>query len=110
MAQDAHWYLPQNAEQLTHFYFIICFCYMAVHIVWDCASKVSPPFKLENLPGKVAELYSSTTFATSVFFIVMLFDINNPLRTSDAFIFPLITAAGTGLLISIAAIAPKAKA
>lgn len=103
------WYAPQDAEQLTRFYCVICLGYMVVHLVWDWRSTVSPPLKFENLPSKVGELYSSTTFATSLFFIVMLFDIKNPRRTSDAFIFPLITAAGTGLLISVAAIAPKAK-
>ncbi|UXD29581.1 hypothetical protein FORC066_2369 [Yersinia enterocolitica] len=31
----------------------------------------------------------------------------NPLRTSDAFIFPLIVASLTGFMISISAIVPK---
>ncbi|MGP6379393.1 hypothetical protein ACTZGB_07590 [Yersinia bercovieri] len=80
---------------------------MAVHIVWDCLSKKTPPFALENLQYKLNELYASSTFATSAFFFLMLFDIQNPLRSSDAFIFPLIIASLTGFMISIAAIVPK---
>ncbi|EEP95723.1 hypothetical protein yaldo0001_14800 [Yersinia aldovae ATCC 35236] len=80
---------------------------MAVHITWDCISIKTPPFALENLQYKLNELYSSSTFATSAFFFVMLFDIENPLRTSDAFIFPLIIASLTGFMISVSAIVPK---
>ncbi|EEQ04248.1 hypothetical protein yrohd0001_26950 [Yersinia rohdei ATCC 43380] len=80
---------------------------MLVHILWDCISKKTPPFALENLQYKLSELYSSSTFATSAFFFVIIIDIKNPLRSSDAFIFPLIVASLTGFMISISAIVPK---
>lgn len=80
-----------------------------VHLIWDWRSKKSPPFALENLQYKMNELLSSATFATSMFFVVILFDIHNPLRNSDAFIFPLIFSALSGIMISVSAIAPKAK-
>lgn len=101
------WYSPQTTDELTKFYCIICISYMLVHITWDCISKKTPKFALENLQYKLNELYSSSTFATSSFFIVIIFDMKNPLRTSDAFIFPLIVASLTGFMISISAIVPK---
>lgn len=105
--QESHWFLPQNTEQLTHFYFYICAAYMVIHFIWDHCAEGTPSFGFDKLPSKVGVLYSSTTFSTSMFFVVILFDIKNPLRTSDAFIFPLIIACGTGLLISLADLAPK---
>lgn len=98
---------PQNTQELTRFYFILCTGYLAVHLIWDALCKETPPFSLDKLQFKMNEVYSSSTFATSAFFIVILFDIKNPLRTSDAFIFPLIIAALTGFMISLSAIAPK---
>ncbi|HAU5002868.1 hypothetical protein CDD79_02995 [Raoultella ornithinolytica] len=101
------WLAPQNAQELTRFYFILCIAYLVVHIILDVRCKETPPFSLDKLQYKMNEVYSSSTFATSAFFIVILFDIKNPLRTSDAFIFPLIISALTGFLISISAIMPK---
>ncbi|EAW2473197.1 hypothetical protein CSQ14_002102 [Salmonella enterica subsp. diarizonae] len=101
------WLAPQDAQQLTRFYFILCITYLAIHLIWDARCKDTPPFSLDKLQYKMNEVYSSSTFATSAFFIVILFDMKNPLRTSDAFIFPLIIAALTGFMISISAIVPK---
>ncbi|AWC83154.1 hypothetical protein AXY04_13360 [Enterobacter asburiae] len=101
------WLAPQNAQELTRFYFILCVLYLVIHLVWDAFCKETPKFSLERLQYKMNEVYSSSTFATSAFFIVILFDVKNPLRTSDAFVFPLIIAALTGFMISISAIAPK---
>lgn len=107
--QGSHWYLPQTAQELTNFYCVLCVGYLALHIAWDCASKKTGPFSLNKLQYKLNEVYSSTTFATSGFFLVMLYDMQNPLRTSDAFIIPLILAMMTGFMISIAALQPKAE-
>ncbi|KYO13488.1 hypothetical protein ABR31_0201495 [Enterobacter kobei] len=101
------WLAPQNAQELTRFYFILCIAYLLIHIILDARCKETPPFSLDQLQYKMNEVYSSSTFATSAFFIVILFDIKNPLRTSDAFIFPLIIAALTGFMISLSAIVPK---
>lgn len=102
-----NWLAPQDAQELTRFYFILCILYLAIHLVWDARCKDTPAFSLDRLQFKMNEVYSSSTFATSAFFIVILFDMKNPLRTSDAFIFPLIIAALTGFMISISAIVPK---
>lgn len=104
---DLSWLAPRDAQQLTRFYFILCIAYLAVHLIWDAVCKDTPPFSLDKLQYKMNEVYSSSTFATSAFFIVILFDMKNPLRTSDAFIFPLIIAALTGFMISLSAIVPK---
>jgi len=101
------WLSPQNAQELTRFYFILCIFYLLVHLIWDARCVDTPKFSLDRLQYKMNEVYSSSTFATSAFFIVILFDIQNPLRTSDAFIFPLIIAALTGFMISLSAIVPK---
>ncbi|WP_410736481.1 hypothetical protein [Citrobacter freundii] len=82
---------------------------MFVHLVWDFFSKKSPPFSLENFQYKHNELFASATFATSAFFFVMLFDISNPLRTSDSFIFPLLFSSFSGVLVSLSALGPKEK-
>ncbi|EJZ0377561.1 TPA: hypothetical protein SIE71_001257 [Escherichia coli] len=104
---DLSWLAPRDAQQLTRFYFILCIAYLPVHLIWDAVCKDTPPFSLDKLQYKMNEVYSSSTFATSAFFIVILFDMKNPLRTSDAFIFPLIIAALTGFMISLSAIVPK---
>ncbi|WP_239439476.1 hypothetical protein [Serratia marcescens] len=109
MQQEIHWYLPQNTQQLTHFYFYLCAGYFVVHVLWDAFSKKTPAFSLENLQYKMNELFSSATFATSAFFVVILFDLTNPLRNSDAFIFPLIYSAFSGAMISLSAMVPKAR-
>ncbi|CZU88193.1 Uncharacterised protein [Enterobacter hormaechei] len=107
IAQVSHWYNPQTAQELAIFYCILCLVYIVIHLIWDFFSKETGNFSVVNLQYKLNEVYSSTTFATSGFFLVMLCDMKNPLRTSDAFIIPLILAMLTGFMISIAAIAPK---
>ncbi|PJI67136.1 hypothetical protein CUN64_17575 [Serratia sp. TKO39] len=87
----------------------MCGSYVVINIVWDIFSKETGKFRVHDLQNKLNEVYSSTTFATSGFFLVMLCDMENPLRTSDAFLIPLVLAMLTGFLISIAAVAPKAK-
>ena len=107
IVQESHWYNPQTAQELAIFYCILCIVYIVIHLIWDYLSKETGRFSVVNLQYKLNEVYSSTTFATSGFFLVMLCDMNNPLRTSDAFIIPLILAMLTGFMISISAIAPK---
>lgn len=107
--RELHWYLPVNSDQLAHFYCYLCVSYIFVHLTWDAFSIKTPAFSLENLQYKVGEIFSSATFANSLFFIVILLDINNPLRNSDAFIFPLIFSAISGIFISLSEIVPKAK-
>ena len=102
------WLVPQNAQELTRFYSVLCVLYLIIHLIWDFFyNRHTVRSALSNLQYKINEVYSSTTFATSAFFIVILFDIKNPLRTSDAFVFPLILASLTGFMISISAIVPK---
>ena len=97
---------PHDIQSLTQFYFSWVLIYMMVHLVWDALSSITPKFSLRVLPLKINELYSSTTFATSVFYVVILFDLTNPLRTSDVFIFPLIISALSGFMVSLSVLPP----
>ncbi len=100
-------FFPQDEDQLTRFYFLFSILYLLIHLIWDHYFPGSSKFSLAVLQYKIGEVYSSATCATSLFFIVILFDLQNPLRMSDAFIFPLIIAALTGLMISLSAMQPK---
>ena len=95
-----------DLQSLTRFYFAWSAIYMVVHLIWDALSSLTPKFSLRILTLKINELYSSTTFATSVFYVVILLDLTNPLRTNDVFIFPLIISALSGFMVSLAVLPP----
>jgi hypothetical protein len=99
--------IPQTSEELARFYFILCILYVVVHLVWDAKSKETPPFSIGDLHTKLNEVYSSTTFSTSIFFVIIIFQPGNPLRNTDAITFPLILASLTGMFISLSALKPK---
>ncbi|MBP2171423.1 hypothetical protein J2125_004615 [Erwinia toletana] len=104
---ETHWYLPQTNAELTKFYFIICIAYLLVHIIWDVFSTATPRFSLVNLQYKMSTVCSSSTFATSLFFVVIIFDLENPLRQEDVFAFPLILSSIICFMVSVSAIVPK---
>jgi len=101
--------LPQTQDELTRFYFFTCACYLLVHLLWDFFSIETPAFSLRELQNKLSEVYASSTFATSLFFMIMIIQPKNPLRNTDAVVFPLILASITGLFISMSALQPKKK-
>lgn len=100
-------YFPRDNQQLVYFYFAVCILYLIIHLVWDWRSKKTPPFSLKKLQYKLHQVFSSATFASSLFFVVIAMDLNNPLRHSEAFIFPLICTTLCGIMVSIANIVPE---
>lgn len=100
-------YVPHTQEQLNGYYLIVCILYMTVHLIWDARSRRTPPFSLYRLYLKSREVYSSANFSTSLFLMMLLLDLNNPLRTSEAMMLPLLLAALTGLMLSLSALVPE---
>ncbi|MFK8257700.1 hypothetical protein ACFL9S_07935 [Erwinia sp. AnSW2-5] len=105
---QASWYFPHDNQQLMHFYFVICSAYMLIHLVLDWRSEKTPPFSFSNMKYKLHQVFSGITLASSAFFIVIIVDLSNPLRYSDALIVPLTYAALSGILISLSDIVPDA--
>lgn len=104
---QASWYFPHDNQQLMHFYFVICSVYLLIHLVLDWRSEKTPPFSLSNIKYKLHQVFSGITLASSAFFVVIIVDLSNPLRYSDALIVPLTYAALSGMMISLANIVPE---
>lgn len=104
---QASWYFPHDNQQLMHFYFVICSVYLLIHLVLDWWSKKTPPFSLNSIKYKLHQVFSGITLASSAFFVVIIIDLSNPLRYSDALIVPLTYAALSGMMISLANIVPE---
>lgn len=99
-------FFPQDSQQLVYFYFSVCTLYLMIHLIWDWRSTHTPPFSLHKLQYKLHQVFSGATFASGLFFLVVALDLNNPLRHSEAFIFPLICTSLCGIMVSLANIAP----
>lgn len=104
---QASWYFPHDNQQLMHFYFVICSVYLLIHLVFDWRSEKTPPFSLSNIKYKLHQVFSGITLASSAFFVVIIVDLSNPLRYSDALIVPLTYAALSGMMILLANIVPE---
>ncbi|QUG75273.1 hypothetical protein GKQ23_09860 [Erwinia sp. E602] len=102
------WYFPHDHQQLCHFYIVICVSYLVMHVVWDWRSDKTPPFSFSTLKNKADQVFSSVTLASSLFYIVVLLDLTNPLRDTDLFIFSMIFSALCGVLVSLAMMVPYA--
>lgn len=102
------WFFPRDTQQLIYFYFAVCIIYLVIHLIWDWWSDITPPFTLRRLQYKLHQVFSSATFASSLFFVVIAMDLNNPLRQSEMFIFPLICTSLCGIMVSLANIVPDA--
>ncbi|CAH0179559.1 hypothetical protein SRABI13_01212 [Erwinia aphidicola] len=105
---ESAWYFPHNGQQLGVFYLTICVIYLLIHLIWERYSVRGPLFSLKNMHLKAALVFSSTTMASSLLFVVIVFDLENPLRYSDAFVLPLVISALCGIFVSLSSLNPEA--
>ena len=102
------WYFPHDGQQLAIFYFTIGVIYLITHLIWDACSAHAPSFTLRTLYLKTWLVFSSTTLSSSLLFVVIVFDLENPLRYSDAFTLPLVISALCGIFVSLSSLDPEA--
>ncbi len=101
---------PENVQELCKFYLFLSLFYLLIHLVWEHFDKSAENFSLKRLPQKMDIIYAAATFATSVFLIIILMDLGNPLRTDDVMALPFTLAGLTGLCSSLGALQPQRKA
>lgn len=101
------WYFPHNTQQLMQFYVVICLVYLLIHLFWDWRSTETPPFSLKNIKYRADLVFSGATFASSLFYILIMLDLENPLRTADIFIMPMLLSGFSGMMLSLANLVPE---
>ncbi|ETO43455.1 hypothetical protein [Morganella sp. EGD-HP17] len=101
---------PENVQELCKFYLFLSLFYLLIHLAWEHFDKSVENFSLKRLPQKMDIIYAAATFATSVFLIIILMDLGNPLRTDDVMALPFTLAGLTGLCSSLGSLQPQRKA
>ncbi|UBX48739.1 hypothetical protein LDO51_16565 [Providencia alcalifaciens] len=100
---------PQTTQALSIFYFTLILAYLVIHLIWEHFDKFAEDFSLTRLPQKVAVIYTAATFSSNLFLIVIMFNLDNPLKNDSVMILPLSLAGLTGLCYSLGAIVPRKK-
>ncbi|QPE15737.1 hypothetical protein [Providencia sp. PROV147] len=100
---------PENVQELCKFYLFLSLIYLLVHLIWEHFDKGAENFSLKRLPQKMDIIYAAATFATSVFLVIIILDLGNPLKTDDIMALPFTLASLTGLCSSLGALQPQRK-
>lgn len=100
---------PENVQELCKFYLFISLIFLIFHLVWEHLDKGAENFSLKRLSQKMDIIYAAATFATSVFLVIIILDLDNPLKTDDIMALPFTLASLTGLCSSLGALQPQRK-
>ncbi|PKG40594.1 hypothetical protein [Psychromonas sp. Urea-02u-13] len=100
---------PQTTEQLIKFYFSWIIILFLFHVLIDKYSAHTSDHNWKLLKGKVSELYTSASVASSLLLGLMILHgfKNHPLFDSDIILMPLILSALTGIVVGLDALVPK---
>ncbi len=93
-------FVPTQDSGVGEFYAIWMTLFVGANIVWDIFTPRTEPFHLAHLPEKVDTLFSATTFASSLFLFLTIFQ-KETLEISGAGKVPIVISGISGLLISL---------
>lgn len=98
-------FLPSSSSDLGVFYLVWITLFLAIHIIWDWRSKLTPTFHLKRLEEKFGVLFSAASFASSAIIVLSLLSQSVGLLFSDN-VLPLVIAGLSGVLQSLPALCP----
>jgi TRAP-type C4-dicarboxylate transport system permease large subunit len=96
---------PTEASGVAEFYAIWITMFLLVNICWDIFTPRTGGFHLSHMSEKVDTLFSATTFASSIYLLLTVFQQEQTVLTGSAKI-PLIISAISGALVSIKYLCP----
>jgi len=96
---------PSSSRQLFIFYVAWISLFLAINLLWDVLSPLTPVFHLHRIRDKVGTLYAASTFCSSLLLLISLFDSDVATVAGDTLL-PMIQAGMTGLLHSVGEICP----
>ena len=96
---------PHDDKGIKVFYLIVMLVCVTINIVWDFASKHTPPFSMNRIGEKIPLLFSSTTIASSLLLIFAVFD-DELTKALGEFWLPFLLAGGAGLMVSLKDLSP----
>lgn len=96
---------PNLASGVGEFYALWITLFVVVNVIWDILTPRTEPFHFSHLSEKVDTLFSSTTFASSLYLMLTVFQQETTILTGSSKV-PLIISAFSGVLISIRYLCP----
>lgn len=96
---------PTEASGVAEFYAIWITIFLLVNICWDIFTPRTGGFHLSHMSEKVDTLFSATTFASSIYLLLTVFQQQQTVLSGSAKI-PLIISAISGALVSIKHLCP----
>jgi hypothetical protein len=96
---------PGGSSGVTVFYAIWITIFLFVNIVWDIRSSNTGKFHIGHLSEKIDTLFSATTFASSLFLILAIFQDSLVSLAKDSQI-PIFISGISGVLISLRYLCP----
>ncbi len=96
---------PTEQSGVAEFYSIWMTLFLGVNIIWDVFSPRTEAFHFGHLSEKVDTLFSATTFSSSFYLLLTVFQNETTTLTGSAKI-PLIISAFSGVLISFKYLCP----
>lgn len=98
-------FVPETKDDISQFYLIVVFVFIAINIIWDIVSSKTPPFVLKSLKTKVSVVFSAATFGSSLLFLLSLADRNLLPLLGDMTV-PIVVSGVGGVLVSVADLSP----
>lgn len=96
---------PSIDSGVAEFYALWFTVFLAINIIWDIFTPRTDPFHLSHLSDKVDTLFSSTTFSSSLYLMLTVFQSETTALAGSSKV-PLIISAFSGVLISIKYLCP----
>ena len=97
--------LPSNLSELVAYYFAWTLLFLAINVIWDVATKRTPPFHLDRFKEKGDVLFSAAAFCSSLLILTSL-ESDAVQKVARDTTVPLILAGFSGLLRAIPALCP----
>jgi hypothetical protein len=98
-------FVPTQDSGVGEFYALWMTLFVLINVAWDVLTPRTDPFHLVHLPEKVDTLFSATTFASSLFLLLTIFQ-KETLEISGASKVPIVISGISGLLISLRYLCP----
>lgn len=98
-------FTPSEASGVAEFYALWITMFLVANVLWDILTPRTEPFHLSHLSEKVDTLFSATTFSSSLYLLLTVFQQQTTTLTGSAKI-PLIISAFSGVLVSLKYLCP----
>lgn len=96
---------PSESSGVAEFYAIWITLFLLVNVGWDILTPRTASFHLSHISEKVDTLFSATTFASSFYLLLTIFQQTQTVLSGSAKV-PLVISAFSGVLVSIKYLCP----